>query len=166
MNKILIILATTLLFTLTTNAQRFFFLGEKSYPSTKTFKLQSNSDDSDIKDLNITFAKEGASFIIIVSTKTVSTVRIKEKLIIYLEDGSVISCIDKGINDNVDDIASSAYYLTADELIKLKNSNITTIRYVLKCATCLMSPLEGIYSASNKGDSRTEFPVILKEFYK
>ncbi len=165
MNKILVILATTLFFTLTANGQRFFYIGENSYPCTKTFTLQSNSDDSDINDLNVLFAKQSTTGLIIVSIKTVSTVRISEKLIIYLDDGTVISCIDNGINDNVDDIASSAYYLTDAELIKMKNSNITTVRYVLKCVECFSSPREGNYSASNKGSSRTDFPAIITEFF-
>ena len=153
-------------FTIESNGQNRFFIGENSYPSTETFKLQSNSDSDYINDLNLVFAKDGAKGLIIVSSKIVSTVRISGKLITYLDDGTVITCIDRGIKDNVDDIASSAYYLTNEELTKMKNSNINTIRYTIKCAECLMNPLyEGNYSASNKGSSKTDYTVVIADFY-
>jgi hypothetical protein len=165
MKKILILLFVALSFTLKSNGQNFFFIGDKSYPSTEIFTLKSNSDHSDINDLKVLFAKDGTTGLLIVTTKTVSTVRISEKLIIYLDDGTVISCIDKGISDNVDDIASTAYHLTDEEMIKMKKSNINTVRYVIKCAKCLISPLEGNYSASNKGSSKTDFPTIITNFF-
>ncbi len=166
MKKTLIFLTATLFITLTTTGQDFFFIGENSYPCTETFTLKSNSDDPDVDDLSILFGKDGTKGVFLVSTKTVSTVRISEKLIIYLDDGTVISCIDKGINDNVDDITSSAYYLTDEELIKMKNSNINKVRYEIRCAECFMSPMEGTFSASNKGNSRTDFPAVITEFFK
>ena len=164
MKRNLILLFVALSCTLKSNGQNFFFIGEKSYPSTEVSSLKSNSDNDDIHDLNVLFAKDGTTGLIIVTTKTASKVRISEKLIIYLDDGTVISCINKGISDNVDDIASTAYYLTDDELNKMKKSNINTVRYVIKCAECSMSLSEGNHSASNKGSSKTDFPAILTKF--
>jgi hypothetical protein len=94
-------------------------------------------------------------------------VKISGKLIIYLDDGTVISCIDRGINDNVDDIAISAYTLTTAELNKMKQSNINTIRYQIECPICgLINLWEGIYSASNKENSKTDFTRVISEFYE
>lgn len=153
-------------YALKTNGQNLVFLGEKSYPSTEKFILQSNSDSDYSNDLNLVFAKDGEKILIVVSSKLVSSVRISGKLIIYLDDGTVISCIDRGNKDNVDDIASTAYYLTNEELSKMKNSNINTIRYTIKCAECLSNPLyEGNYSASNKGSIKTDYPTIISEYY-
>lgn len=75
----------------------------------------------------LVFAKDGTNGLIVVSSKLTNVVKIGGKLIIYLDDGTVISCIDIGINDNVDDIAISAYYLTKEELTKIKTRNINTI---------------------------------------
>jgi hypothetical protein len=111
MKRILILLFIVMTFTLETNGQNLFFIGENSYPSTETFTLQSNSDRNYINDLNLIFAKDGAKGLLVVSSKLVSTVRISGKLVIYLEDGTAITCFDRGIKDNVDDIASSAYHL-------------------------------------------------------
>ncbi|MEO1187178.1 MAG: hypothetical protein AAFX46_22020 [Cyanobacteria bacterium J06636_27] len=166
MKKVLLLLFIAMTYALKTNGQNLVFLGEKSYPSTEKFILQSNSDSDYSNDLNLVFAKDGEKILIVVSSKLVSSVRISGKLIIYLDDGTVISCIDRGNKDNVDDIASTAYYLTNEELSKMKNSNINTIRYTIKCAECLSNPLyEGNYSASNKGSIKTDYPTIISEYY-
>jgi superfamily II helicase len=166
MKRILLLVILAISFTIETNGQNLVFIGENSYPSTETFTLQSNSDDDYINDLNLVFAKDGEKGLFVISSKLVSTVRISGKLIIYLDDGTVITCIDRGIKDNVDDIATAAYYLTNEELNKLKKSNINTIRYIIKCAECIANPLyEGNYSASNKGSSKTDFTKVVSEFY-
>jgi hypothetical protein len=154
-------------YTLETNGQNFVFIGENSYPSTERFTLQTNADKEGINDLIITFAKDREKVLIVVSSKLTNVVKISGKLIIYLDDGSVISCIDRGINDNVDGIAISAYYLTPTELTKMKQSNINTIRYQIVCPICgPLNSWEGIYSASNQRNSRTNFPTIITDFYK
>src|SRR5690606_8100897 len=167
MKRILILVILAITFTIDTNGQNLVFIGENSFPSTETFTLPSNSDSDFINDLNLVFAKDGEKGLFVVSSKLVSTVRISGKLIIYLNDGTVITCIDKGINDNVDDIATSAYNLTNDELAKMKKSNINTVRYEIKCAECLTNPIyEGNYSASNKGSSEIDFTTVISEFFK
>lgn len=166
MGRMLLLLLITVTFSLESCGQNIFFIGENSFPSTETFTLQSNSDSDFISDLHLVFAKDGTKKLIVVSSKLVSTVRISGKLIIYLVDGTVITCIDRGLKDNVDDIASSAYQLTNEELAKMKNSNIHTIRYMIDCAECLVNPVyEGNYSASNKGSLKTDFTAIITEFY-
>jgi hypothetical protein len=167
MRKVIFIITLALSYAVNVNGQNLVFIGENSYQSTETFTLQSNSDDDYITDLNLLFAKDGEKGLLVVSSKLVSTVRISGKLIIYLDDGTVITCIDSSIKDNVDDIATSAYYLTNEELNKLKKSNINTIRYIIKCAECYVNPIyEGNYSASNKGSSKTDFTKVVTEFYK
>ena len=167
MKRILIIVILAIINIPVVNGQNLVFIGENSYSSTETFTLKSNSDRDYITDLNLVFAKEGTKGLLVVSSKLVRTVRISGKLIIYLDDGTVITCVDRGIKDNVDDIASSAYSLTNEELSKLTKSNINTIRYQIECAECLSNPLyEGNYSASNKGSSKTDFPAVISEFYK
>lgn len=167
MKNILLLAILTITFGIDTNGQNLIFIGENSFLSTETFTLKSNSDDEDITDLNLTFSKDGTQALVVVSSKLVSTVRISEKLIIYLNDGTVIICVDKGINDNVDDVATSAYHLTKEDLEKMKNSNINTIRYEIKCAECVYNILyEGVYSASNKGSSEIDFTAVISNFFK
>jgi hypothetical protein len=167
MKQTIIFMTLALTFAINANGQNFAFIGENSYPSTERFTLQSNSDDEDKGDLKLVFAKDGTTILIVVSSKLTDVVKIAKKLIIYLDDGTVISCKDRGINDNVDDIVISAYHLTTEEIDKMKNSNINTIRYEIVCPVCgPFNSWEGVYSASNKGSSKTDFTEVIAAFYK
>jgi superfamily II helicase len=148
-------------------SQNFIFIGERSYQSTETFTLESNSDNDNIGDLNVAFGKEETNSLIIVSSKISGLTKIANKLIIYLDDGTVISCIDRKINDNVDGTAITAYYLTDAEIEKLKNSNINTIRFEVICTMCgPYNFYEGAYSASNNGSAKIEFTKVVESFFQ
>ena len=167
MKRIAFTLIVVLVFAVHTNAQNFKFIGENSYPCTERFELVSNSDKEKISNLNLVFAKDGISPMIIVSSKLTDVVKIANKLIIYLDDGTVISCTDRGINDNVDDIATSAYRLTPSEISKMKKSNINTVRYEIVCPICgVFNIWEGVYSASNKESSKTDFTEVVEQFFE
>lgn len=151
MKKILIILTATLFITLTLKGQNLFFISENSYPCTETITLQTNSNEYYINDLNVLFARQGTLALVAVSTKTID-VLISGKLIIYLDDGTVITCNDARISDYVDKIATAVYYLTIEELSKMKKSNINTVRYALEGETYGSTAAHGgTFSASNKG---------------
>ncbi|WP_420579930.1 hypothetical protein [Reichenbachiella sp.] len=167
MRQTILIITFILSYAVNVNGQNFVFIGENSYPSTEKFMLQSNSDREDIGNLNLVFAKDGRTSLIIVSSKLTDGVKIAKKLIIYLDDGTVILCTDRGINDNVDNVAISAYYLTASELSKMKISNINTVRFEIVCPVCgPFNSWEGVYSASNKGNSETNFTEAVTDFFK
>ena len=167
MKRLVFILTLVLAFSAKMNAQNFTFIGENSYPSTERFELQSNSDKEEISNLNLVFAKDGISPMIIVSSKLTDVVKIANKLIIYLDDGTVISCTDRGINDNVDDVATSAYRLTPSEISKMKKSNINTVRYEIVCPICgVFNIWEGVYSASNKESLKTDFTEVVEQFFE
>lgn len=166
MKSILLIAFATLLFTLSAKGQNFAFIGENSYPSTENFTLQSDSDNELINELKLAFAKDDEKELIVVSSKLDTDKYITGKLIMYLDNGTVISCKDREINDNVNGVAKSAYYLTKEDLAKLKSSNLNTIRYQVECPMCgPFNSWEGTYSASNKGDSKIDFSTIISEFY-
>lgn len=164
MKRPLIISMSILLISLTAGGQNLFFIGENSYPSTKSFTLKSNSDEYYINDLNILFARDGKSALFGVSTKTIE-VFIRGRLMIYLDNGEVITLTDQGNYAYVDKIASAAYYLTNKELGKMKSSNINTVRYSLENEYGTKSAFGGDFSASNKGNPRIDFPAIISEFF-
>lgn len=146
MKKIPIMLISMLFITLTANGQNLFFIGENSYPCTEPFALQSNLDDGE--DLNVLFAKDGATALIAVTTKSsLQKTIISGKLIIYLDDGTVITCIDKGESYYIDNNAKAVYSLTNEQVNKMKNSNINTVSFILK----IYGIQEVNRSASNKG---------------
>ena len=147
MPKIPLFLIALIFTTLTIKGQNLFFIGENSYPSTETITLRSNSEDGD--DLDILLAKDGKKGLFAVDTRSYTGVKFGSNIIIYLDDGTVITCIDRGKSDHVDDRAKAVYNLTSDELNKMKNSNIHTVRYTLKCSPCkgFFSTEEGNWSA-------------------
>ena len=81
--------------------------------------------------MDLSIAKDGTTGFFAVRSTSESGLIFSGKLIIYLDDGAVITCIDSGKSDHVDETAISAYYLTNEDLSKIKNSNINTVRYTL-----------------------------------
>ena len=148
MKKILIILTATLSITLSAKGQNLFFIDENSYPCTDTITLQPNSDDA--SDLNVLLAKDGKTGLFAVSTES-NWGKFSGKLIIYLEDGTVITFNDSITSERVDNRAKAVYHLTSDQLNKMKNSNIHTVRYTLELIDVGLPTSEWNLSASNKG---------------
>ncbi|WP_417371288.1 hypothetical protein [Gelidibacter japonicus] len=159
MKKALII--SILFFVIKANGQNLFFIGEKSYPCTESISLQSNKEEG--KDLNVLFAKDNSKAYFVVNTKPSLNSEFSGKLIIYLDDGTVITCNDISEYDYVDNIAKAVYALTKEQLNKMRNSNLNTVRYTLN----VLGVKEVNHSASNKGSStKTNFPDLISEFFK
>lgn len=75
--------------------------------------------------------------------------------------------MDRGINDNVDDVAISAFRLTSSEIWNMKESNINIIRFEIVCPFCGPFNLwEGVYSALNKGTANTDFTNVVERFFE
>lgn len=130
-------------------SQQKFFIGTKAYDCTPTFTLVAK-DSFTGHDLEVCIIKNSNTGMIALSTKLMSEgVRIKGNILIYLEDNTVITCIDRGKFDVVDNIATTIYYLTEGEINKMKESNIYSIRFNLKCYNCMISSEEGTFSVSN-----------------
>lgn len=150
MKKILRLTILLLILSDALYSQNVLFIGNKKYPSTDSFVLKSNKE-WDGYDLNVSVAKIEESGIIVLSTNVFDcSVKISGNILIYLEDGSVITCIDRAKFDCVDGKTTTLYNLNKLEINQLKASNINTIRFSLRCADCLSSTAEGNYSASNK----------------
>jgi TonB family protein len=155
MHKILIISILALCANLTVKGQNLFLIGEKSYPCTNAIKLESNADYG--ADLDVFFAKEGKSGLFGVSFKCRSDEKFTGKLIVYLEDGSVLTCNESVVSERVDDLAKAVYSLTDDQLNKLKISNIHTVKY-----TMLVPINAENFSASNTG---VKTNAIISDFF-
>ncbi len=136
MKSILIFIAV-LFVNLTANGQNLFLIGEKSYPCTDAIKLKANSSKG--SDLNVFICKDGKSGVLAVSL--ISRGKFIGKLIIYLKDGSVITCENPDVTESVDDFAKALYKLTNDQVNNLRKSNIHTVKYSINFSN---------YSASNK----------------
>lgn len=159
MKNLLIILVAILFTNLTASGQNLFLIGDKSYPCTNAITLESNSNDranDGSDDLLVYIARNGNSGLFGVSTKSFFGSEFTGKLYIYLEDGTVLTCNQSAYNEQVDDRALALYSLTNDQLDKLKQSNIHTVKYTMH----LLSVQK--YSASNKGVATHE---IISELF-
>lgn len=129
MKKIYFIILFTFFYISTSISQNTFYVGNKTYDSSEEYELKSNEIIGGT-NLNVIIAKDGENGLFVVSSKLYSdSYRIKGKLIIYLDDKSIITCMDRGRYDYTDDTATTVYNLTKEEILRLKNSNIYSIRF-------------------------------------
>lgn len=142
----LIILFMTLLNNV--KGQNLFFIGNKSFPCSGSFKLQVGDDSNGM--LSCLVAKNGTSGFFVLSKEIRTGSEIRGNAIIYLDDGNVITLIDKGKRDFVDNTSTNVYNLTLSEIDKLKNSIINTIRFTIKCpGSVCMSSEDGNFTGKN-----------------
>ncbi|MGV3630914.1 MAG: hypothetical protein ACO1O6_06900 [Bacteroidota bacterium] len=134
---------------------------DKKYPCTDYINFSSNADFR--SDLSTCILRNNESGYIVVETET--DVMIRGELIIYLENGETIKCLDKKKYDHVDGYARNIYSLTKEEMDKLKETNIKKIRYTLKCLDCMYSTEEGNFTASNKEDSKINISDLVRSLF-
>lgn len=129
MKKILITVIATLFITLSAKGQNLLIIGDQSYSSTETYTLKANSIGPG--NLNVLFAKDRNTPLFAVSKFSPHDLEIKDQLIIYLNDGTVIK-LKQERTDYVDNTSKAVYELTKSELRMMKNSNINTVRFTLE----------------------------------
>lgn len=118
-----------ILLSLQANSQNTFYIGSKQYPATE--KWQFECDSGIDRSPNIFIAKGINEGLFVISTETIFPYYIAGNLLIYLEDGSIITCLDKRIRDEVNNTKTSVYKLTMNEVAKLTNSRINSVRFNL-----------------------------------
>ena len=112
--------------------QELFFIGESSYQSTYTFNL--NGFDGEPEVLRILFAKNNDSNYIVAQTDRVLEVKFVDKLLIYLNNGDIISLPSPVKTDYVNETTTGMYLLSDENVNKLKETNINSIAYSLRYA--------------------------------
>lgn len=151
-------------------SQNVFVIGNKNYKATEKIPFENSGED---KYLEVAIGKDNESGFLILSCQSTTGVLIKGKAIIYLDNGTVITCLDKGIRDFVNQTATSVYKLTLSELETLKKSNINSIRFSLKCSDCAYSTEQGDFVSTNpyKYDEKAnrvkaDFPVMVSKLFE
>ena len=104
-------------------SQNTFFIGEKNYPCTEFYNIGDENFDFSIFFINDKIGgKRMVGF--------TCCMEIEGNIFFYLEDNSVIKCIERN-SDKVDNKYITIYYLTEQEIKKMKVSNISKIRYYI-----------------------------------
>lgn len=146
----LIITIISLFFYLNTNAQNYIYKGSKQYEATNTWVFSLNAYYWANSNPEITIAKnENGGYLMLSIVVPFSFDIIKGNLTIILDDGTMIKCIDKGIRDYVDETSTNLYFLTSQEIEKMKNSRISKIRFNINSRGEVMP-----YTASNYKEKR------------
>lgn len=69
---------------------------------------------------------------------------------LFLEDNSVITCVDRGARDFIEQYAISFYQFSAAEMQQLKTSPIRNIRFSVKGKETSFDSATGYFTAINK----------------
>ncbi|KAF2518823.1 hypothetical protein E0W68_06075 [Flavobacterium salilacus subsp. salilacus] len=159
-------------------SQNVINFNDKSYPSTDAFYFTQNASTHSYSSsrkyyepITLSIGKNNKGGVILLQKdnllKLVHDEGFNEELkieahltgdlYIYLQDNSVIHCIDREIYGYIDDTSSVLYYLTNIEIDKLKKSTIVKIVYGLEAGIRETKK----YSASAQDNDTTEAINIL-----
>jgi hypothetical protein len=152
-------------------AQNTFFIGKQKFPATEKISFKMNAAGHYGFDCIIAKRQEGG--LIALSTESMTGVLIRGTAYLYLDEGTIITLIDRKIYDYVDNTATTVYYLTESEIQTLRSENISKIRFSLKCGQCSMSSEEGSFSAVNEqlsmdllgSESKVDIPALVENLY-
>lgn len=112
-----------------TISQNYIYIGTKKYDASHTWTFSNTINQTiDGSTIDLTVGKKNGGGIIMIAMPNFDGGFIGN-LMIYLVDGTPIQSIDRGIHDIVDNKSIAAYYLTMDEISKMKKSDIASIRY-------------------------------------
>lgn len=145
------------------------FIGEKRYDATNSISFLGNGG---FADLTIQLAKKNDGSGLILLSKETHTKHeyVGGTIWIYLDDGRILKCFDKGTRDYANQKSTTIYYLTKQEVDILKEINIKSIRYSTKCSGGVITgSCDENYISENKisfmEPEGHDLPLMLKELY-
>lgn len=152
-------------------SQNLFFIGDKSYKIIE-FQELTTKGESSFTELKVSIGKDGENGLIILSKNDFSRdLKISGELLIYLDDGSIIRCVDRGVRDRVNSTITTVYFLTASEVNRLKGENINTIRYsILRFGNIEARAAENVrkkffISPPEIEKNRVDFPKLINNLF-
>lgn len=110
-------------------SQDYILLGEKRYDATKKWTFGQVSVGFSENAIGVQIAKDGDGGLFILSKRNHIEEIIRGNIIIYLEDGTAIQCVDRGLKDYYNQTSFIIFKLTASEINRLKSIRISAIRF-------------------------------------
>ena len=129
-NLKLVTLVCFLVLSIVTFSQNSIYIGTTSYQATDSWRFTVNNNFS-LEKTYVTIAKKGTGGLIMLTIPTSTEGKIKGDIIIYLEDGNAIKCLDRNIRDQLNNEIMAVYYLSQADIQKMSNSDILNIRFTL-----------------------------------
>ncbi|GEM53670.1 hypothetical protein EB1_34600 [Empedobacter brevis NBRC 14943 = ATCC 43319] len=114
-------------------SQNYIYKGQERYLATPSWTYSVNNEFRSYIDLQV--AKKNHGGYLMISYYESNFYGFPNfDIYLYLEDGSVIKCLNRNINDYVDKKIFKMFQLTSTEIDKLKISRIKTVRFGNKTA--------------------------------
>ena len=111
------------------------YIAGTKFPCTQSLALISPTDTNNTygQILSVAFAKDNNRGLIILRKQAKGADKLRPSIngtiYIHLDSGGEIALPDNGLHDFKDEVILAAYYITEEDMVKLKNSNIRWIKY-------------------------------------
>ena len=139
-------------------SQNYIYIGNNRYPSTETWEFVVDMDSHFKPKLWVTVAKRSNGGYLMLKGSTsgcFGNCSFSGNIVVFLSNGDLITCFDRGIKDNVNDNFISVYNLTNNEIALLKQYRITQVRFSILNWKTITN-----YTATNKMTS----PIIYQQY--
>jgi hypothetical protein len=136
--------------TIATAQQTMIVNGSKPFPATQeyTFICEKYAYTGETK---VQIAKTEKGGILKLSIATANDkARISGGVYVDLANGDVIPCVDKNVKESADGKTTSYYYFTPAEMLKLKKTDIKSIRFIIIGGSNTFGNQTGYFTTVNK----------------
>lgn len=136
--------------TIATAQQTMIVNGSKPFPATQeyTFICEKYAYTGETK---VQIAKTEKGGILKLSIAAANDkARISGGVYVDLANGDVIPCVDKNVKESADGKTTSYYYFTPAEMIKLKKTDIKSIRFIISGGSNTFGNQTGYFTTVNK----------------
>lgn len=150
MNIKLPLFVLLLISTIMTAQQTITVNGSKPFPATQeyTFICEKYAYTGETK---VQIAKTEKGGILKLSIATANDkARISGGVYVDLANGDVIPCVDKNVKESADGTTTSYYYFTPGEILKLKKTDIKSIRFIIAGGSNTFGNQTGYFTTVNK----------------
>lgn len=144
-----LLLTLLILFSLNAISQNIIYKGDKIFNATEQWTFEC-SLEAGIGNLDVQIAKnENGGYLKLGIYSNGNWNYIGGNVSVFLQDGSIITCTDKRVRDEVDGKSIVLYSFTNIEMEKLKKLDILKIRFMIKAKPGVYGGNTGNYTASN-----------------
>ncbi|MBP1224567.1 hypothetical protein [Flavobacterium sp. 1355] len=136
--------------TIATAQQTMIVNGSKPFPATQeyTFICEKYAYTGETK---VQIAKTEKGGILKLSIAAANDkARISGGVYVDLANGDVIPCVDKNVKESADGKTTSYYYFTPAEMLKLKKTDIKSIRFIIAGGSNTFGNQTGYFTTVNK----------------
>lgn len=138
-----------ILFSLNCVSQNIIYKGNKKFSATEQWEFEC-SFEAGIGNLDVQIARnENGGYLKLGVYSNDNWNYIGGNVSVFLEDGTIITCTDKKIRDEVDGKSIALYSFTNSEMEKLQELDILKIRFIIKAKPGVYGSNAGNYTAKN-----------------